>query len=330
MTPETNFARFLKKHTNYTLKEIANKLGITQAALKSYELGGDNDLEMAFQVECNLPEILGLEYGLLPVQMFTDNTNSETWLSIINELIDIANSGAQTGYNTPLLTDREHERDLLIQDIVCNLLHCNLSFPDTVPQNFINFLNRQENNNMDDDTSELFFYEIENCETTHVLLTALKALTDISGYHYAYILPVENAVEPNNDNWEHLNDVCNNIEYSLPKLAFAQVASHKNPQHFNTVIDAVTKIAEELKSFTYPRNIPLERDPTFITTLSHDELGHMAEAKALGFFKNDYHPDYRINELHLHNAILEHKMSLLMKHLNVTDDDLIKIADEEE
>lgn len=330
MTPETNLARFIKKFTPYTLKEIASKLDVTQTALKSYTLGGDNDYQTSFQVECKLPEILNLDYGLLPVQMFTNNTDSEIWHSIISELIDTAVIGAETGYNTPLLSDGQQERATLIQDIVCNLMHCDLSFPDTVPQEFVNYLKGEKNNSEGDNHIEPFFHAIKECETTHILLKTLKALTDLYGYHYAYILPLEDAVDFNNPAWEKLNTTCNNIDSYLLELAFAQIARDRNPLYYNTIINKVSTFTEELKKLTFHNNIPLENDPTLLTTLSHHELGHMAEAKALGCLKNTYHPDYRINNLYLQNNILEDKVSLLMKHLNVTDEDLQKIADEEE
>jgi transcriptional regulator with XRE-family HTH domain len=278
-----NFVRSKKK-------ELATRLDVSTAQVSKWKNGEQTSGEMQDKLAklLNLGDRLGVEL----VAMAGSPADLEKWRRLVKFLADCAAQNAETGYNTSPL--EEIEDDQLLHQTLHTLKELGISIPVPFPAE----IDRSDYDDaMDDEEfSEILF---EKNPYSSLINKMYRAFTDVWGFHAAYVR-------------HHLFDdelgemftdaPTDNIEPELMSLAASKLdPDGEQYPGFKDFKHEVNKNFREwlliVKEKCIRGRAPLGAELLDMVNLGHEELGHIAEAQALGFNGMRVHPDIYMNEL---------------------------------
>jgi len=279
-------------------KELALRLGVSPTQITKWK----NDEHISSEMEKRLRDLSKIGDADPHLVAWAGSLKAaEQWREVIKYLADMADEGSETGYVTPLLSDAQNDEitlDLLCGQTVLVLNDLGVLPPKTFPADLKDAL-------VDEEPWELF----EENPYTRLIDKIFKAYTDIYGFYVAYVeelleddngLPIDGFedVEPcllslaasklaiAQPNVEVRRDICVDLNFA-PKFGEFRRKTEKD----------YTKWMTKLKRHAIRTGTPLRAEIMDMVYESHDGLGHTAEAEALGFNKNNLHPDMYMNEL---------------------------------
>jgi transcriptional regulator with XRE-family HTH domain len=279
-------------------KELAIRLGVSPTQVTKWK----NGEHMSSEMEKRLRELSRIGDADPSLVVWAGSPRAaKQWMEVIKYLADMANENSETGYDTPPLSDAENDDmtlDILCGQTVLVLNDMGVAPPKTFPADLKDAL-------ADEEPWELF----EDNPYTRLIDKIFKAYTDVYGFYVAYVeelledddgVPVDDFddVEPcllslaasklaiAQPNVKVRRDICVDLDFA-PKFREFQRKTEKD----------YTRWMTKLKRHAIRTGTPLRAEIMDMVYESHDGLGHIAEAEALGFNKNNLHPDIYMNEL---------------------------------
>jgi transcriptional regulator with XRE-family HTH domain len=281
-------------------KELAQRLKVSPTQISKWK----NGEYMSSEMEDRIKELTKIGDHHPAVVLWAGSVkNAEKWEELFHELAEMAEFGAETGYDTYPLKD---EMDLLSWSTIRVLSDMGVAPPKTFPKDLVGRQERDENWDMiDENPYSSLVYKI------------YKSLTDVYGFYVAYV------DELISDNDDLINTDAVNIEPCLIELAASKVEDidEKFATRFGEFRYKVRKEYTEwltlVKDKSFRVGAPLRAELMDMINNDHDSLGQTAEAESLGFNSSQLHPDIYMNELLVGMRVIHQVLPIIMKKLGI-------------
>lgn len=304
-------------------KDLAQRVAVSPTQISKWKNGEhmSSDMEDKFRALMNIgdkhPEFV-LWAGSLE--------DADKWSRLIHELAEEASFSAETGYNTEPL---QQELDLLCVQVSGTLSDMGVESPKAFPlelEPYFNSVDRSRDHeatddNDDDDDSDAQWDLLEANSYSALIRDIFEALNDVWGFYVAYI------PKTITDDDEALFDIETSIEACLMDLAATKIqVDEKFAPKIKSFRYRVMKEYQEwltdLKEAAFRTGTPLRAELLDMVSDTHGELGHTAEAEALGFNANRLHPDIYMNELLVGMRVIHQVLPAILKKLDINDFEL--------
>jgi transcriptional regulator with XRE-family HTH domain len=281
-------------------KDLAQRLKVSPTQISKWK----NGEYMSSEMEDRIKELTKIGDHHPAVVLWAGSVkNAEKWEELFHELAEMAEFGAETGYDTYPLKD---EMDLLSWSTIRVLSDMGVAPPKTFPKDLVGWRERDENWDMiDENPYSSLVYKI------------YKSLTDVYGFYVAYV------DELISDNDDLINTDAANIEPGLIELAASKVEDidEKFATRFGEFRYKVRKEYTEwltlVKDKSFRVGAPLRAELMDMINNDHDSLGQTAEAESLGFNASQLHPDIYMNELLVGMRVIHQVLPIIMKKLGI-------------
>ena len=249
---------------------------------------------------------------------------AEKWDRLIHHLAEDAQFWAETGYKTEPLDD---DLGLLSYHVIDTLSKMGVESPKAFPPELESYLKNEDSDDGNiegdnfDDSDEV--YEPLETNSYSVLIRAIfGSLNDVWGFYAAYVANISD------DENEAIFDIKENIEACLIDLAACKIQIDKKfAPRIDTFRREVIKEYQEwltaLKEEAFRAGIPLRAELLDMVSDKHGELGHAAEAEALGFNASRLHPDIYMNELLVGMRIIHQVLPIILKKLDISESEFV-------
>lgn len=284
----------------FNQKELATRIGVSPTQISKWKKGEYMSSEMEDRIKA-LTKIGDTRPSV--VRWAGSLKDAKKWEKLFRYLAEMAEEGAETGYDTYPLKD---EMGLLAWSTIHTLNDMGVEPPKKFPEELAG---------CESEDSE---WDIVDENPYSSLIYAIyKSLTDVYGFYVAYV------DELISDNDDLLNTDADNIEPCLIELAASKVEdvdekfAPKFAEFRYKVRKQYTEWLELVKDKSFRVGAPLRAELMDMVNDDHDSLGHTAEAESFGFNSSRLHPDIYMNELLVGMRVIHQVLPIIMKKLGI-------------
>jgi transcriptional regulator with XRE-family HTH domain len=296
-------------------KDLARRIAVSPTQISKWKNGDHMSLDMEdkFRAIVKIGENKYPEFVLWAGSL----EDANKWDRLIHFLAEEAREGAETGYDTYPLLD-ELAPGLLCVQVSDALRGMAVELPKTFPPELDRYFGGG-----DDDTSEVpdnpELWELLGTNPYSAIIRDIfESLNNVWGFYAAYVETVAD------DDAGTLYDTKSEIEAGLIDLAACKIeVDDKFAPKFRTFRHRVMNDYEEwltvIKEAAFRAGTPLRAELLDMVGEDAEELGHAAEAEALGFNASRLHPDIYMNELLVGMRIIHQALPAILKKLEIND-----------
>lgn len=272
---------------------LAERLGVSPAQISKWKKGE----HMSREMEASLRDLSGIE-DLSPgfVSSSGGLENAKKWRALIADLAESADQEAETGYGTPLLTERGL-LDLLCDQTFGTLRSIGMEIPADFPIDLQATFEIYSKPESEEAAWEAYHEAINDTPVASTIRQMFSALVDLQGFYFAYL----SELMSDDDLELYMTDAAN-IEPCLLDLAASKIEldPESAPLHrefsYRTKRDYLEWL-ELVKQKSFSGGVPLRAELTDLVHESNEAVSHSAEAESFGFNSSRIHPDIYMNEL---------------------------------
>lgn len=306
-----NLISLTLRQTNYTQKELAEKLKVSAAQVSKWKAGE----YVSYDMEEKLKVLAAIGNRDPDIVYWTGGTEqADKWMRLFVHLAETAYENSESSYTCAPL---QEEVEFFLWNIFNALIEAGTEIPKEFPQE-IDF-----NYDSDDEESEEEFERLyETNSYSSVIYKSLIAFVKQYDFYVAYLQDIM---------WEDSlnleNTAACNIESCLFSLALAKIGDNypilSNFKDFRyKVFKDYKKWLEIVKDSAIKKQIPLKAELMHLVSEDPEYLVHEAEAEALGFNSNRIHPDIYMNEILESLRLMHHVLPIICKKLGITEEEL--------
>lgn len=281
-------------------KQLATLLGVSPTQITKWKNGEHISLVMQNKFR-ELTKIGELDPS--DVLLSGSVENCMKWKTLTQNLAELAQEGAETGYYTQPLED---DLGLLLGSTLNTLADMGVTIPKEFPKGL--------NESFISEDNEPDFQEYPLASLIYDIYSSLNS---VYGFYAAYVDHIIN-----DDRLDLFSSPAENIEPCLLSLAATKVevdqSLARNFDRFrHEVISDYEKWMLIVKEAAFQGRVPLKAELMDIVYGSSDELDHSAEAESLGVNMAQLHPDIYMNELLVGMRTIHQVLPAILKKLDI-------------
>lgn len=309
MTSEA-FVQLALKTFSCSQKELATRVGVSPTQISKWKKGEYLSMDM----EEKFRSLTGIDNHDPSVVLWAGSLEAAIrWEQLIDYLAELASNGDETGYITYPLSNDE---GLLYWHTFYTLQEMGVQIPPEFPRE----LETIGTHDGDDYDYEADFSAIEDNPHATLIYQIYKSLTDVYGFYSAYISDLMY-----DDTLDLMDSPACDIEHCLLELAASKL--EPDPQLAPNFLQFKHRVMSDYKNWltvvkdrAFRAGAPLRAELLDLVNLSHEGLGHKAEAEGFGFNNSRLHPDIYMNELLVGMRVIHQVLPAILKKLDITEE----------